>query len=79
MGIVIMGVVLGLLVLVLILIKSGNFLISIEHVPDGVEWRAHYRKMTQKRGRRAGPATWLLMGLGIALLIFGAIAALLMA
>lgn len=72
MGIAIMGVVLFLLILVLVFVKSGSLFITIEHVPDGVEWRSHYRKMKKKRSRRAGPAVYLLVGLGVALLVIGA-------
>lgn len=75
MAVAIMGVVLGLLVLVLIFIKSGALFIKVESVPDGVEWRSHYRKMKAKRGRRAGPMTWLLVGTGVALLLVGVVAA----
>lgn len=73
MAIAIMGGVLGLLVLVLILIKSGTLFITIEHVPDGTEWRSHYRQMKSNRRKKAGPITWLLMGLGVAIILIGAV------
>ena len=65
--------ILGILVAILIFLRSDLVFTSIHHVPDGTNWKSYYRKMKAEKIKRRGPVVWVVMGGGLGLLVIGII------